>query len=138
VQGTYSDGNGTYTATGRGQTLVGDAGSPVEGLMVLYNGTANSATAHVDYTKGIAGIMNDVTSGISAADGIVASQTTALSTQVDQLTSRQADVQARLDAKRAALTAQYTAMETALSTIQSQATYLTQQINSINGLQSTK
>ena len=51
---------------------------------------------------------------------------------------RQSDVQARLDAKRAALVAQYTVMESALSKIQSQATYLTQQINSITSLQSSK
>lgn len=137
VQGTFSDGTNTYTATGRGQTLVGDAGTPVEGLMVLYSGSSSSATAHVDYTKGLAGTLNDMTNAISATDGTVANQTTSLNSQVDQLTQRQTDIQSRLDAKRAALTAQYTAMEAAISQIQSQASYLTQQINSITALQSS-
>lgn len=137
VQGSYSDGTNTYTATGVGQTLTGDQGSPVEGLMMYYTGTANSASAHVDFTTGLAGILNKMANAISASNGTVASQTTALTNANSQLSTRQDSVQARLDAKRAALTLQYTTMETALSKIQSQSTYLTQQINSLSQLQSS-
>jgi flagellar hook-associated protein 2 len=138
VEGSYSSGATTYTAIGKGQTLLGGTGTAVEGLMILYTGAIDSAAGHVDFTAGIAGAMSKVATNVSATDGTVANQTTALTADMDRLTTRQTDVQTRLDAKRAALVAQYTAMETALSKIQSDGNYLTQQLNSINSLQSSK
>jgi flagellar hook-associated protein 2 len=137
VQGTFSSGSSTYAATGKGQSLTGGTGTPVDGLMVLYTGAADSSTGHVDFTNGIGGSMSKVASAATASDGTVANQTDALAADITSQTQRQTDTQARLDAKRAALVAQYTAMETALSKIQADGTYLTQQINSMQGLQST-
>ncbi|HEY4219211.1 MAG TPA: flagellar filament capping protein FliD [Gemmatimonadaceae bacterium] len=137
VQGTFSSGTTTYAATGKGQSLVGNTGTPVSGLMVLYNGATNTGTGHIDFTDGIGGLMSNVAAAATASDGTVASQTAALTADVTTQTQRQTDTQARLDAKRAALVAQYTAMETALSKIQADGNYLTQQINSIQGLQSS-
>lgn len=137
VQGTFSSGTTTYAATGKGQSLVGAAGTPVDGLMLLYSGAADAATAHVDFSDGVAGLMSNVAASVSASDGTVANQTTQLTSDIATLNLRQTNTQARLDAKRAALVAQYTAMETALSKIQADGNYLTQQINSMNGLQSS-
>jgi flagellar hook-associated protein 2 len=137
VQGTFSSGTSTYAATGKGQSLAGGTGTPVDGLMVLYTGAGNSATGHIDFTDGIAGLMSNVATAATATDGTVANQTDALEADITSQTQRQTNTQARLDAKRAALVAQYTAMETALSKIQAAGTYLTQQINSMQGLQST-
>lgn len=137
VQGTFVNGSSTYAAVGKGQTLTGATGTPVAGLMMQYSGTANTASGHIDFSAGIGGLMSNIASGISDPDGTVATHVSALTSDVNDLTQRQTMVQARLDAKRAALTAQFTAMETALSQIQAQGTYLTQQMNSITGLQTS-
>ena len=138
VQGRYMVGSTTYAATGRGQALAGDAGTPADGLMVLYTGASNTLSGHVDFSAGIGGLMNNVANSVVGTGGTISSQQTSLTDSVSQLSKRQSDVQARLDAKRAALIAQYTTMEAALSKIQAQGTYLTQQINSLQSLQSAK
>lgn len=138
VQGTYSDGTNTFAATGLGQALTGAVDTPVEGLIMLYTGATNTASGTVGFSAGIGGLMNRVADSLVGANGTVSSQNTALTTQNAQLSQRQDTAQSRIDAKKAALTAQYTAMETAISTLQSQGTYLTQQINSLTTLQSSK
>jgi flagellar hook-associated protein 2 len=137
VQGTFSSGSSTYAATGKGQSLAGATGTPVDGLMVLYNGATSTAAGHIDFTDGIGGLMSNVAAAATATDGTVANQTAALTADVTTQTQRQTDTQARIDAKRASLVTQYTNMETALSKIQADGSYLTQQINSMNGLQSS-
>jgi flagellar hook-associated protein 2 len=138
IAGKYSSGGVDYTATGNGQVLVGDAGSPVENLLILYSGASNSATGHVNFSAGVAGTLSAIADNVSGRSGIVATQMTALDDDQVALAQRQNVVQTRLDTRRAALLKQFTAMEAALSKIQSQGTWLTQQVNAMNGLQSSK
>jgi flagellar hook-associated protein 2 len=137
VQGTFGSGATTYTATGVGQTLTGGADTPVAGLVMTYSGTADTASTQVNFALGIAGLASRITDHISNAQGIVSQQTTAIQASITALNGRQTSIQARLDAHRAALTAQFTQMESALSKIQSQGTWLTQQLNAMNSLQSS-
>ncbi|HTE44460.1 MAG TPA: flagellar filament capping protein FliD [Gemmatimonadaceae bacterium] len=136
VQGSFSVGATVYAATGNGQLLTGAVGSPVAGLAMRYAGTLNSATGHVDFAVGIAGLAGRIADQISATNGIAGQQAATLQSDIDSLTERQTTIQTRLDARRAALTKQFTAMETALSKLQAQGQWLTQQLNAMNSLQS--
>ena len=137
VQGTLALGGNVYAATGLGQLLTGASGTPAAGLALRYSGTDNSAASEVDFVVGIAGLATRIADQVSRSDGTVAQQTTTLQTSIDDLTGRQTQVQARLDSRKAALLAQYSAMETALSKISAQGTWLTQQINAMNGVKSS-
>ncbi len=137
VQGTFSSGATTYAATGKGQLLTGGIGLPVEGLIASYTGSADVATSHMDFAVGIAGLAARVANQVTASDGTVATETAALQSSIADLTTRATSVQARLDQTKTALLAQFTAMETALAQIQAQGTWLTQQINVMNGVNST-
>jgi flagellar hook-associated protein 2 len=77
VQGTITrrgDSTGV-TLTGSGQTLTGATGTPAEGLMVRYAGTAGSATTTLDYTLGLAGLMSRTAESMTGAGGFVSTQT---------------------------------------------------------------
>jgi flagellar hook-associated protein 2 len=137
VQGSYKSGAVTYAATGLGQLLTGGADTPVDGLITRYTGVTDSATSHIDFSVGVAGLASRIADSVSRTDGTVAQQTESLQSSIASLTSRETSIQARLDARKAALLAQYTAMETALSKIAAQGTWLTQQINAMNGVKSS-
>lgn len=137
VQGTYASGGTTYAATGAGQTLTGAVGTPVEGLAASYSGSADVATSHLDYAVGVAGLAGRIANSISATDGTVSLQTAALQKSIADLATRATSVQGRLDQTKAALLKQFTDMETALSKITAQGTWLTQQINAMNGVKSS-
>ncbi|HEY4305654.1 MAG TPA: flagellar filament capping protein FliD, partial [Gemmatimonadaceae bacterium] len=133
VQGTFLDPDGvtTYTAVGIGQVLTANSGNAT-GLAISYAGTSNSATSQLSFARGLGGMIGTFTDQLSrSGDGLVAQQTDALKSDIADLTTRAAAVQARLDAQRTALTAQFTAMETAISKLQSQGSALTSQINSL-------
>ncbi len=120
-------------ATGAGQILTGINGADGEGLSVRYTGTADVASGSASYTLGAAGLMRRLLDGYTrSGDGLIALNTEAIDQSVAALQERQDDVQARLDRYQASLVRQYTAMETALSKIQSQGTWLTNQIASMN------
>ncbi len=133
VQGSFKSGTTTYAATGSGQLLTGNTGTPVSGLLMRYAGSADVATGHVDFAVGVGGLANRIADAISNTGGVVSQQTASLQSQINDLAQRQASVQSRLDARRAALTAQFTAMETALQQLQAQGSWLTSQISSLNG-----
>lgn len=136
--GTYSgvDVEGTIDgvlATGAGQILTGISGSDAEGLSIRYTGTADAASGAATYTLGAAGVMQQLLDGYTrTGDGLIALNTDAIDQSVAALQQRQDDVQSRLDRYQASLVRQFTAMEAALSKIQSQGTWLTNQIASMN------
>lgn len=133
VQGNFmsADGATMYAASGLGQVLTGTTG-PTNGIAVSYTGAATSATSTLTFSNGISGTLSTLADELSrSGDGIVAQQSAALQQDAANLTSQEADIQARLDATRATMTAQFTAMESAMSTLQAQSAALTNQINSL-------
>jgi flagellar hook-associated protein 2 len=137
VQGTI---NGK-PATGAGQLLtasvpnVGDT-NDAQGLSFLYTDTTPADTT-ISYVKGLGGsLASSADSVVTTGSGIIDVTTTAMQSTIDNLTSKETDIQARLDRQRAALTAQFTAMETAMSQVQTQGQWLTGQINSLSSLNS--
>ncbi len=130
VQGTI----GGQAAAGLGQTLTGPDGTPVEGLVVQYSGSAAGSVGRVNYVLGTAGILAHAIGAITrAGDGLVASQVGVLQSSNDYLDHRIDDVQHQLDLRQAALTKQFVAMEAAISKLQSQQAWLTSQIGALPG-----
>jgi flagellar hook-associated protein 2 len=129
------------SATGTGQLLTADAPAvgdtnDAQGLAFLYTG-ATSANTTISYVKGLGGALaNSADSVITTGSGIIDVTTSALKITIDSLTSKETDIQARLDRQRAALTAQFTAMESAMGKLQSQSQWLTGQINALSSLNS--
>jgi Flagellar capping protein len=118
-------------ATGVGQTLTGAAGTPAGGLSILATGGA-PYSGSITYSLGMAGGMSNLADAIArSGDGLVADMTESIQSQIDSLTARSTDIQARLDQRRTTLTQQFTKMESALAVLQAQSTTLANQINSL-------
>lgn len=130
VQGTI----GGEAATGLGQTLSGDDGTAVEGLAIRYSGTAVGNAGQVTYVLGAAGMITRATDAITrSGNGLVDSQVEVLQSSNSYLERRMDDVQHQLDLRQATLIKQFIAMEAAMSKLQSQQSWLTNQINALPG-----
>jgi flagellar hook-associated protein 2 len=135
VQGSFTQGVTTYTATGDGQWLTGDDDTAVEGLRIAYSGTANAASGHIDYTAGLGGLAARFADAVSrSGDGLAAAQNNLLQIQIDAMNARADSIQSRIDSRREALLKQFTAMESALSALQAQGSSLASSINSLQSL----
>jgi flagellar hook-associated protein 2 len=118
-------------AVGLGQRLTAGAGTNAEGLSMLYTGTT-PFTGSMTYTLGMAGAMANFADAIArSGDGLVATTTESLQQQIDKLTQRTNDIQARLDLHKQTLTQQFTKMEAALAALQTQSTALANQIKAL-------
>lgn len=119
-------------AIGAGAQLTGAAGTTAEGLAVQYSGSTAPKAGVVKYVLGVAGMMGGAVDAITrTGDGTIAGQVNSLDRSIGSDTKRASDIQARLDLKRASLVKQFTAMEQAISRLQSQGTFLTNQLKAL-------
>jgi flagellar capping protein FliD len=127
----HAAGETPVEVTGSGRVLTAPAGSGAEGLSVSYSGAA-PFTGSTSYVLGVGGLLERaITPFARDGDGVIARNLSHIDTAVADLEQRQDDVQARLDRYQESLVRQYTAMEAALSRIQSQSSWLTGQIQSM-------
>ncbi len=138
--GAYDTGvNAAGTLNGIAMTANGQVLTGVNGLIVRYTGTAATLSTTVRYARGVAG-------GISyAADGVIADGTgtaalfkSSAQTRIASLERRESDVTDRLERRRAALVAQFSKMESVLGKLQSQSSWLTSQITSMQNMNSSR
>jgi len=124
---------GGRPATGMGWVLTSAEGDAA-GLSVTYGGTATGDAGTLSYALGLGGTMTRLTDLLTrAGDGTIATQTESIDASVSALQRRADDVQVRLDRRRQTLTAQFTAMEAAMSRITAQGSWLTQQLQALQG-----
>jgi flagellar hook-associated protein 2 len=117
---------GGYAATGTGQQLLGNTGTPVAGLGLQYAGTTARSAGDVTLTLGMGALMTrtldawlDTTSGLlTLKDGVVTGQVASLGTRI-------AADESRLAKRRASLVKQFTRMEQVISKLQTQQSSLT-------------
>lgn len=128
-----ASGSGNWmTMTGTGQILVGDDGQDVEGLRIKYTGTS-TGTFDFTFIKGIGELLDQTLYFMTdSLDGYVANKQEALQTQMDNIDKKIERMEARLTKYEESLNAKYAAMETMLSTLQSQQSWLTSQLSSLN------
>lgn len=116
--------------TGSGQLL-----TAVNGLVVRYTGTDATASTTVRYSRGLAGSLTGAANSILVeGDGTAAQQEASARTRIASLERRESDILARLERRRAALVADFTRMESTLSRLQSQGSWLTSQITSMQNI----
>lgn len=109
--------------------------NPAAGLSVSYAGGDTGAIGSIAFSRGLAGLMTQVTDILTrSGDGTIASQLQSLDSSITSLAGRADDAAARLELRRDAMLRQFAAMEAALSRIQSQGSWLTQQMNAINAM----
>ncbi|MDX8408924.1 MAG: flagellar filament capping protein FliD, partial [Mariprofundales bacterium] len=127
---------GGEAATGRGQLLTGTAGN-VDGMSVLYTGTATGVVGSIDLGVGIGanydGLLDTISNNFT---GLIMSDIQSMQTNYDSITTQIDNLQSLLDTKRATLTKSFTQMQQILATLQSTGDFLTAQTsaqNSSNG-----
>jgi flagellar hook-associated protein 2 len=119
---------GGIAMIGSGQTLLGPAGTPVEGMQLTVQATAPGSYGTVSYSTGVISQISSALDTFLSDNGGVASRIDGLNASLKSNNDDQTQEQARLNAEQAQLTTQYTALNTLLASMNSTMTYLTQQI----------
>jgi flagellar hook-associated protein 2 len=129
VQGTI----GGHAATGAGQQLVANAGTPVAGMIVRFDGTTPGAAGTVGLTVGAgASVERLLDSFLQASTGSVAHRETSLRDRAAKLDARAAMLESRLEGRRAAMMRRFVHMESAIARLQKQS----QSLAAMSGFQS--
>lgn len=130
VAGTIND----EEAVGTGQYLTGkDTNVTSGGLQLMYTGSALGTVGTVTFTRGLSARMLGVADNITdPIYGQLTSQTKAIQSQVEDLTSKIASYQEILTIREQTLRNRFLAMERAISQLQSQQS----QLSSFTGLSS--
>jgi flagellar hook-associated protein 2 len=118
---------GGYTATGDGQSLTGAPGAPVDGLKLTITGDTIGSRGTFGFSQGYAYQLNTLAAGYLGSTGAIASRTTGLNTTVKDITKQRDAFSARLTDIEARYRAQYTALDTSIASMNTTASFLTQQ-----------
>lgn len=118
---------GGYTAVGDGQTLTGGAGAPVDGLKLTIAGDTIGTRGTFGFSQGYAYQLNTLAAGYLGASGAISSRTTGLNNTVKDITKQRDAFSARLVDIEARYRAQYTALDTSIASMNTTASFLTQQ-----------
>ena len=128
---------GGFSATGSGQRLTAAAGSPITGLVLDVTGGSTGSRGTVSFARGYAARLEGLLQGVLGTDGAIASRTTGINATIKDL-DRQRDV---LDRRLAQIEARYrkqfTALDTLMSSMTATSTFLTQQLQQLQRLQSS-
>jgi flagellar hook-associated protein 2 len=118
-------------ATGNGEFLTGVSGD-AKGLMIRYSGTATGAVGTFALTYGVAELMDRALFHVTdSVDGILSNKTETIQDQIGNMDESIQRLEDQIDQKMARMEQQFIAMETALSTLQTQSSWLTSQLDSI-------
>jgi flagellar capping protein FliD len=117
-------------ATGNGEYLTGISGD-AKGLMIRYSGTATGNVGTFTLTYGIAELMDRALYHVTdSVDGTISNKTETIQDQIENIDESIQRLEDRIEQKLARLERQFIAMETALSTLQSQSSWLSSQLDS--------
>jgi len=119
-------------ATGEGEYLRGISGN-AKGLVVRYSGTATGTVGSFSLTYGVAELLNRSLHYITdSLNGTITHKQETIQDTIEHFTDDIETMKARLDQRMAELERRFVAMEMALSTLQSQTSWLTGQINTVS------
>lgn len=129
VQGTI---NGE-AATGDGRTLRGKSGEAnVDGLTLIYTGSETGEVGSVTLTLGVAeGFYRSLFRMVDSFEGYITNKQNSLQSYIDRLEEQIESMEAQLDRRRATMTSQFIQMEKVISKLQSQMSWLGQQISAL-------
>ncbi|WP_332856533.1 flagellar filament capping protein FliD [Duganella sp. S19_KUP01_CR8] len=118
---------GGYTAIGSGQSLTGAPGAPVDGLKLTITGDTIGSRGSFGFSQGYAYQLNALAAGYLGAKGAITSRTTGLNNSVKDISKQKDAFSARLVDIEARYRAQYTALDTSIASMNTTASFLTQQ-----------
>jgi flagellar hook-associated protein 2 len=126
---------GGYTATGDGQNLTGGPGAPVEGLKLTVTGDSTGTTGATGlgsrgtfgFSQGYAYQLNALAAGYLGASGAITSRTNGLNNTVKDIAKQKDAFSLRLVDIEARYRKQYTALDTSIASMNTTASFLTQQ-----------
>jgi len=102
-----------------------------KGLMIRYSGTATGNVGTFTLTYGIAELMDRALYHVTdSVDGTISNKTETIQDQIENIDESIQRLEDRIEQKLARLEQQFIAMETALSTLQSQSSWLSSQLDS--------
>ncbi|MDT8273632.1 MAG: flagellar filament capping protein FliD, partial [Desulfomonilia bacterium] len=120
------------TMTGKGQTLTGDEGQGVEGLMIKYAGTA-LGTFDFQFITGIGEKLDRALYSMTdAISGYVAGKQKSLQNRMNSIDQKIEAVERRIERREEMLMKQFITMERLVAQMQSQQQWLTSQISLLN------
>jgi len=122
---------GGYSATGKGQVLTGAPGGPVDGLKLTVKGDTTGSRGTFGFSQGYAYMLNTLANGYLGSSGTIAGRTTGLNSSVADIAKQKAAFSDQLTSIEARYRAQYTALDTTVASMNSTASFLTQQLASI-------
>ena len=134
VQGSISEsGSSTsMTMTGSGQTLTGDSGQDVDGLVVQYTGTS-TGTFGFTFSRGVGDSLSEILDNMSnSIYGSVTQNEQSIQNHMTSIDKQISDMEERITQDQDTMTQKFVAMETALSQLQAQQSWLTSQLNSLS------
>lgn len=120
-------------ATGAGRILRGNSGqSNVDGLSVMYTGTETGEVGSVTLTLGVAeGFYRSIFQMVDSFEGYITNKQDSLKRYIDRLEDQIADMEAQLERKRSRMVQQFVAMEKVVSKLQTQMSWLGQQVQKL-------
>jgi flagellar hook-associated protein 2 len=120
-------------ASGDGETLTGISGD-AQGLVVRYSGTATGSIGSLTLTYGLAELLNRSLYQITdSTSGYLPDKQESIQKTIDRYDKTIASMEARVENKMQLLEQQFITMETTLSSLQSESSWLTSQINALSG-----
>ncbi|NLH49774.1 MAG: flagellar filament capping protein FliD [Myxococcales bacterium] len=117
---------GGYSAHKSGTNmLVGDTGTPVEGLAVYFTGSSTGSYGSVTFSAGIMEKFDRLVDGyLNYSNGLLKNRENALNKKITDTDDAMTKMNDRLDKIEARYKAQYSKMELALSKLQTQGSYI--------------
>jgi flagellar hook-associated protein 2 len=119
---------GGVAATGSGQTLVGASGSPTEGLRIDIAGGALGDRGSVTFGQGFAYRLNELITRVTDKEGTISARTDGLQKSIEQIRKREEAINQRLAKVEENYTRQFNRLDTLLATLNTQSTFLAQQL----------
>jgi len=128
---------GGVGAIGVGTTLTGAAGSDAFGLQIRVNGSGVGPRGDVDFSRGLAYQLDALIQGYLDDDGILEARTDSLQDRAEDLVDERDRLDLRIESLEARYRAQFTALDTLLAQLQTTSSFLTQQLASLPGANSS-
>ncbi|MBC7454175.1 MAG: flagellar filament capping protein FliD [Massilia sp.] len=123
-------------ATGNGQKLTSDAGSPSAGLALTVAGGSLGARGTVNFSQGYAFQFDKLATTLLAGTGSLAARTDGITASIKGLDKSKDDLNTRLAMTEKRYRAQFTALDLIISKMNTTSTFLSQQLAQISSLSS--
>jgi flagellar hook-associated protein 2 len=121
---------GGVAATGTGQSLAG------KGLTVGITGGAIGPRGTLNFSRGVADTLNTLVN--SMLTGPLAARTSGIQSSISDIATRRAAFEQRMTGVEAAMRAQFIALDKTMSSMQNTSSFLSQQLDALSKLNSSK